>query len=38
MNERGQGGSINTEQARNWYERSCMNGVKEGCERYKVLL
>lgn len=38
MNERREGGSINPEQARSWYELAGKNGHKEGCERYKSLL
>lgn len=32
MNELGQGGSIDLKQARHYYERSCNNGLKKGCE------
>ncbi|MDH8660855.1 hypothetical protein QIH25_28315, partial [Klebsiella pneumoniae] len=37
MNELGQGGSIDLKQARHYYERSCNNGLKKGCERLKAL-
>ncbi|MFQ7388116.1 MAG: hypothetical protein ACLRP3_01730 [Escherichia sp.] len=35
MNELGQGESIDLKQARHYYERSCNNGLKKGCERLK---
>ncbi|HCB1497803.1 TPA: sel1 repeat family protein [Klebsiella michiganensis] len=38
MNERGDGGNINTRQAITWFGLACKDGHKEGCKRQKYLL
>ncbi|WP_434664026.1 tetratricopeptide repeat protein [Klebsiella sp. MISC125] len=38
MNERGEGGNINTGQAITWFGLACKNGHKDGCKRQEYLL